>query len=503
LKPIDYLYRGIARYPDNIALEGSGARLTYRALGARVDALAAALQDTLPAGARIATCAHNNVEHVLSILAIFASGNTWIPLNPRNGRAELDAILELTTPHLIIADEDCFDRFSPGSARVIAGDTDSATSARETLSGLLVRYAGKRPDQRAATLDDTQIIKFTGGSTGRPKGVMQTHRTVNTYVAALLDVFKYDQHDSNLIATPLTHAASCFLLPILATGGRHVLADSSSPGVVAETLRSAQITNVFMPPTLIYSLMAQHAGARVSLPFLRNLIYGAAPMPAEKVRAARDFFGPVIATLYGQVEAPLTITAQTAAEFDNAENLASVGRATGAAQVGIMDRAGNRLPAGDLGEVVARGDLLMRGYYEQPELTASTIVDAWLHTGDVGVIDERGYLYLKDRIKDMIISGGFNVYPAEVESVLCTHAAIHECCVFGMPDERWGEAVHAAVQLRTGDTSTEQELIRYVKERLDSVKAPKRIHFVEHLPKSAVGKVLRRELPALLAQAAS
>jgi acyl-CoA synthetase (AMP-forming)/AMP-acid ligase II len=282
-----------------------------------------------------------------------------------------------------------------------------------------------------------------------------------------------------------------------------VLADSSAPGVVAQTLERAQITNVFMPPTLIYSLMAHWPDARAPLPTLRYLIYGAAPMPAEKVRAARDFFGPVIATLYGQVEAPLTITAQTPHEFEHEENLASVGRATLAAQVGIMDAAGNLLRAGDAGEVVVRGDLLMGGYYEQPELTARAIVDGWLHTGDGGVIDERGYLYLKDRIKDMIISGGFNVYPAEVESVLCTHAAVHECCVFGMPDERWGEAVHAAVQLRTGNTSTEQELITYVKERLDSVKAPKRIHFVEQLPKSTLGKVLRRELPALLAQAAS
>ncbi len=476
MKPIDYLYRAIARYPDNVALEGTGTRLTYRELGVRVDPLAAGLQATLPNGARVATCLPNSVDHVISILAIFASGNSWVPLNPKSGRAELDASTDLTKPDLIISDDDI-------------------------AKSLASRYAGRKPEPRNATLDDTQIIKFTGGSTGHSKGVMQTHRTVNTYVAALMSIFEYDEHDANLIATPLTHAASCFLLPILAVGGRHVIADKSTPGALAEILESAQITTVFMPPTLIYTLISERGDDAPRLPHLRNLIYGAAPMPADKVRAARDVFGPVIATLYGQVEAPLTITAQTAHEFDDPQNHASVGHATGAARVAIMDVAGNVLPAGEVGEVVARGDLLMGGYYEQPELTARTIVDGWLHTGDVGVMDERGFLYLKDRITDMIISGGFNVYPAEVESVLCTHSAIHECCVFGMPDDRWGEAVHAAVELRAGGASTEQELIRFVKERLDSVKAPKRIHFVEHLPKSAVGKVLRRELPALLGEA--
>jgi fatty-acyl-CoA synthase len=496
VKPIDYLYRGIARFPDNVALETRDTRLTYRELGARVDALAAALQDTLPPGARVATCAHDNLGHVLSILAIFAAGHSWIPLNPRSGRAELDAIVDLTTPHLVIADEDCVDRFSPGP-RVVLGEAPSNSLAVETLRGLEVRYAGRQAERRAASLDDTQIIKFTGGSTGRPKGVMQTHRTLNTYVAALIDVFQYGERDRNLIATPLTHAASCFLLPILATGGRHVLLDRSTPGAIAESLERAQITTVFLAPTLIYALMAERTANAAPLPHLRNLIYGAAPMPAEKIRAARELFGPVVATLYGQVEAPLTITAQRPSEFDDERNLASVGRSTGAAEVAIMNGDGRLLPAGDAGEVVVRGDLLMGGYYEQPELTARTIVDGWLHTGDVGIIDERGFLFLKDRIKDMIISGGFNVYPAEVESVLATHSGIHECCVFGMPDDRWGEAVHAAVQRRAGDTTSEQELIRFVKERLDSVKAPKRIHFVHQLPKSAVGKVLRRALPAL------
>ena len=178
-------------------------------------------------------------------------------------------------------------------------------------------------------------------------------------------------------------------------------------------------------------------------------------------------------------------------DFEDERNLASVGRTTWFNDVAIMGPKGDLLPAGEIGDVVARGDLVMSGYWRLPEKTAETLVDGWLHTGDRGLFDERGFLYLKDRLKDMVITGGFNVYPVDVENTLGQHPAVHECAVFGIPDEKWGEAVQAAVQLRPGQQASEAELIAFVRERLGPVATPKRIHFHSSLPRSAVGKVLK------------
>jgi acyl-CoA synthetase (AMP-forming)/AMP-acid ligase II len=198
-----------------------------------------------------------------------------------------------------------------------------------------------------------------------------------------------------------------------------------------------------------------------------------------------------VGTTYGQTEAPQLLTVLRPADFEEDRNLASVGRTTWFSDVAIMAPDGSLLPSGDVGEVVARGDLVMTGYWQRPDLTAATIVDGWLHTGDRGLIDERGYLYLKDRLRDVVITGGFNVYPIDVENALGQHPAVHECAVFGMPDDKWGEAVHAAVQLREGSEASEAELVAFVRERLGPVHTPKRIHFHDSLPRSTVGKVLK------------
>ena len=234
---------------------------------------------------------------------------------------------------------------------------------------------------------------------------------------------------------------------------------------------------------------------------LRLLIYGAAIMPPEKIRQARAIFGPVIATNYGLTEAPQIITALIPEEARDDSTIASVGRASFMTRVAIMDATGKLLPAGEQGEIVVAGDLVMSGYLDNPEQTAEALVDGWLHTGDVGYLDEREYLFLKDRLKDVIISGGFNVYPSDVEAALVAHPAIHECVVFGCPDEKWGEAVHVAIELRDGEDASAADIIAYAKTRIGSVQAPKQVHFVDSLPRSAVGKVQRREVRALIEKA--
>ncbi|HYD68141.1 AMP-binding protein, partial [Azospirillum sp.] len=300
--------------------------------------------------------------------------------------------------------------------------------------------------------------------------------------------------DGYLLAAPLTHGTSCYVTPILAAGGRLVfLEDKTSPAGVLEALESRHVTLSFVPPTLIYMMEQELAGRRPNAPRLRHLIYGAAPMPPEKVRHAIEIFGPVIGSNYGQTEAPQVITVMTGKDYANGTRLASCGRPGLLARVEVMDRDGRILPPGKEGEIIVRGDLLMLGYLDMPEATAETLRDGWLHTGDVGVFDEQGYLTIKDRLRDVIITGGFNVYPNDVEAVLVRHPAVQEAVVFGVPDEKWGEAVHAAVKPRAGAVVDPEAVIAHVKAELGSVKAPKRVHVVPELPRNPVGKVVRRE----------
>jgi len=491
--PIDYLYRGLRINPTGIAVEDGTRALTYTELVARVEAVACGFQEMFPAPhARIAICAYNTIEHMIAILGAYAAGHTWVALNPRNGKPELDAIIGSTTLSAIVADENCLDYFTMPNAPLVLGRTEGKRNGT-TLQQFIDRHIGQRPRAHAIKPSDAQTIKFTGGSTGRPKGVEQSYRVVTTSIASYLHHFGFDRSDTNLCVAPLTHGSSHYMLPILAVGGRHVLLHGARAPQILDAFEHMKCTTAFMPPTLIYNLMAEQNLASRDLRHLKHLHYGAAPMPPERIVEARRAFNNSIEVIYGQTEAPMMITAMTAREFDDERNLASVGRATLLMDVEIMDQQGRILPSGEMGEIVCRGDLVMNGYLDMPEETAKTIVDGWLHTGDAGYIDERGYVFIKDRIRDVIITGGFNVYPTDVEAVLVKHPAVYECIVFSVPDDHWGERVEAAVQLHAGAAFDEAAILGFLKERIGSVKTPKKLHVVETLPRSAVGKVLRRE----------
>lgn len=258
---------------------------------------------------------------------------------------------------------------------------------------------------------------------------------------------------------------------------------------VLEALAKRGISNVFMPPTLFYMVMEFGAGSGATFPELRHLIYGGAPMPVEKIRAAQRFFGPVVEVTYGQTEAPQIVAFLNGRELADDRYVHSVGRASLLSDFAIMGANGELLGAGETGEIVVRGQMIMSGYLDMPEKTAETIVDGWLHTGDLGYLDERGYLFLRGRSRDVIITGGFNVYPVDVEEMLGRHPDVQEVAVFGIADDKWGEAVTAAVQLRRGASADEDALVAWAKTQLGSVKTPKRIHFLDSLPRNPVGKV--------------
>lgn len=491
--PIQMLYRGLRLNPYGEALVDGSVRMNYRELVGRVEAVASYLQERLPEPqSRVGVCGHNNWQHVVTMLGIFASGHSWVPLNPRNSRAELAGLAEAADLSLIVADEEFIPLFMAARRPLVlmAGTSDG----HDSVAKIGASHAGTRPADIAHLNDGIAAIKFTGGTTGNPKGVLQPYRAFMSCIASMLTTFGFDEHERMLGVAPLTHGAGTFLLPVMAVGGCHILLDGAKAPVISETIIQERITASFMPPTLIYSLIDHAQATHTRYSNIRHLIYGAAPMPPARVRQAQDVFGPHLAAIYGQTEAPTMIAAITARELAEEANVESVGRPCPYNEVQIMGPDGTILPPGDLGEVVVRGDLVMRGYLNRPDLTEQTIVDGWLHTGDLGAFDERGYLFLKDRLRDVIISGGFNVYPADVEAVLATHPDVINVAVIARPDDYWGQRVEAAVVLAEHSAICASELIQFAKAELGSVRAPKAIHILPSMPVNAVGKVTRKDV---------
>ena len=505
MQPVDLIYRAAARHPEAQALRAPGLSLSYRELMSRVDALAVGLQSIDPEPqTRVGICAYNTVEHLISLLAVMAADKIWVPLNPLDASRDLETKVATAKPSLLIVDENCLDKFDPGSTKALIGARDEGGAERsgQTIDSLITRYRDERPRRQGLSPSLTQAIKFTGGSSGKPKGVLQPYRAWVAGASSMIHAFGFGPTDRYLMAAPITHGTSCYVTPMLAVGGTLVfMHGKTTPEKVLDAFHEQNVTVSFLPPTLIYMMMQSMEKESRAIEQLRLLIYGAAIMPPEKIRQARAIFGPVIATNYGLTEAPQIITALTPEEARDDSTIASVGRASFMTRVAIMDATGKLLPAGEQGEIVVAGDLVMSGYLDNPEQTAEALVDGWLHTGDVGYLDEREYLFLKDRLKDVIISGGFNIYPSDVEAALVAHPAIHECVVFGCPDEKWGEAVHVAIELRDGKDASAADIIAYAKTRIGSVQAPKQVHFVDSLPRSAVGKVQRREVRALIEKA--
>lgn len=490
--PIDFFWRASLRWPNRTAIDTPTGPISYDILASKVRSLAAGLIALDPnLQSRVAICSGNNADHIIALLAILACGKTWVPLNPKSTRPEIRRIIDITEPSLIVYDEACMDLLLDAPGIFIRTGVDAGQPSINTIDGLIQLNDGAPTPSFNLSLDDTQAIKFTGGTTGAPKGVMQPYRAWMANIANQIQAWGFDENERYIVAAPITHGTSTYIVPILAQGGCHVILDGAGAEVVRTAFKERGGTVCFMPPTLLYMLMALPNASRQDYPSLRRLIYGGAPMPAEKVRAVREFFGPVLCTTYGQTEAPQILTIMQPQDFEDPNNWASVGRTTWFNDVAIMAPDGALLPTGEIGEVVARGDLLMTGYWRMPEKTAETIIDGWLHTGDRGLIDHRGYLYLKDRLKDLVITGGFNVYPVDVENALSQHPAVHECLVFGVPDDKWGESVQAAVQIRPGLQVDEASLISFVRELLGPVQTPKRIHFYESLPRSNVGKLLK------------
>lgn len=348
--------------------------------------------------------------------------------------------------------------------------------------------------------EDLYFIIFTGGTTGVPKGVVHSHRTmVNSLVMELID-FGIGRNEVFLAATPLTHGAGALVAPVMLRGGSIVIRSGFNPTDFLKTIQEERVTSAMVVPTMIYALLDHPDRLKYDTSSLRNLIYGAAPIAPERLREAIEAFGPVFTQIYGQTEAPMALTVLsreehvTEGEEHVLARLASCGRPTLATRIRLLNQEGREVAAGEPGEIVAWAPNIMLGYLNRPDLTAETIVDGWLHTGDIARQDEYGYLYIVDRAKDMIVSGGFNVFPKEVEDALHAHPAVAVAAVVGVPDEKWGEAVKAVVVLKAGMKASEEELIRICKQKKGSIMAPKSIDFVEGIPLTPLGKPDKKAL---------
>jgi fatty-acyl-CoA synthase len=495
--PIDNFFRAASLWPHRAAVEIDGPdgrrAISYKALATMARAVGAGMQAIDPTPqSRVGICGYNSFEHLLGWLGCFAAGKVWVPLNPRNGCDELDRIIDLTQPSIIVFDADCGEKFSATTAHLICGKgTDP--SADHQMQDIITNFDGAAPQTHDLSLDDLQAIKFTSGSSGMPKGVMQSYRVWNSCIASMLVSFQFDQADRHLIAAPMTHGANTLILPVFTVGGTQLFAHDSGPSTIIKAIEDLQASIVYVPPTMVYMMLADKALATADMSSLRHFVIGGAAIRPDMVAVAMPKFNYALETCFGQTEVPQIAICMRAAEWQDPQNYASTGRATMLTKIGIMDAGGNFLGTDEMGEIVLAGDLVMKGYYKMPDKTAETIVDGWLHTGDIGYIDARGYVFIKDRIRDVVVTGGFNVYPSDVEAVLGQHPDVRECVVFGVADDKWGEAVHAAVELHEGAVGDAAALIGYVKQHLDSVKAPKAVHIADALPRSAVGKVLRRE----------
>ena len=501
------LFRTARRLPRAIALiERDRLELDYAALAERTLALAGGLQTLgVAAGDRVGMLMKNCAQYIELLYACWTIGACAIPINARLHPRETAFILDDAGALVCFVTEDADSNAidaarSSGKTHFI--DVDGGDYRR------LLRTSPAMP-REASSAGGAAWLFYTSGTTGQPKGVVLTHRNLLAMTLNYLaDVDRAAVGEHLLHAAPMSHGSGLYAIPNVAAGATQVIPAARGFEVdeILQILAYTPLTKFFAAPTMVMRLVDAFASQGSSPEHLKTLIYGGGPMyVADSVRAL-DVLGPRLVQIYGQGESPMTITVLTAAEHMDdhdgrrLERLGSVGRAQVGIELAVLDEAGRSVAPGEIGEVCVRGDTVMAGYLNNPQATAEALAGGWLHTGDLGRCDEAGYLTLVDRSKDLIISGGSNIYPREVEEVLLLHPAIKEAAVIGEPHPDWGEAVVAVLVREAGHIPDEKDLDLFCLEHIARFKRPKRYVFVDELPKNATGKVLKRDLRDLIRQ---
>ena len=469
------------RFGDNPALECEGRVVSFKEFDAATDRIGNhLLAQGLHPGDRVGVMLPNGIECLVMYYALAKSGLVRVPLNENDTQAQNSYKLEDAGCRAIVHNGNR----PPGGADIIF-ETDVSWLEANAWSG------PHEPCYMPRDPEAPYRLGYTGGTTGMPKAVTLTMRGEHAEVANFLIDLMPDigQGDTFLHAAPIIHASGAYFLPSFARGARSFIMTKFDAKTWLENLQSTQASYSFLVPTMIALVIDVPGVDDYDTSSLRRLCWGASPIPPSVSEKAQRIFGKVLAQSYGQSEAPMAITVLQPEEHDR---IGSAGRAYTLMEVATMDEDDQFLPPGEIGEVVARGPLLMKGYWNKPELTEQTIRNGWLHTGDLGYLDEEGYVFLVDRKNDLIISGGSNVYPREVEDALNDHPAVKEAAVVGIPDDTWGEIIHGVVAVRF-DVS-EQELLDFVAARVPKYKRPRSIAIWPVLPKSPAAKILRREV---------
>jgi len=501
----EWLVRSARRTPALLA--GTHVVADYAEFARRAASIAAGLRERfgIAPGDRIAVFMANRTEYLELFYGVWFAGAAMVPINYKLHAREASWIVENAAAKLVFVDADV----PSDLASLITAMPDSpAVIAVESRDYGALRAAEPLAAPVSRERDDLAWLFYTSGTTGKPKGVMITHGNLHAMAFSyFVDVDEVHARDAALYAAPISHGAGLYNIMHVLRGARHVVAPSGGfdPDEVLSLASELRDVLMFAAPTMVRRLVDAAKAKGANGDGIRTVVYGGGPMYVADIEEAVSVMGPRFVQIYGQGESPMTITALSRESIADRthprwrERLGSVGLAQSCVEVRIVDDDGHELPAGESGEIIARGAPVMLGYWRNPEASAKTLRDGWLYTGDVGALDADGYLTLKDRSKDVIISGGSNIYPREVEEVLLLHPGVHEVSVVGRVSAEWGEDVVAFVVPKPGARLDPSDLDRHCLAHIARFKRPKSYFIETALPKNNYGKVLKTELRARLA----
>jgi len=500
------------RYSEKIAVKEveSGRFLSYKELNLNSNKVANGLLGLgIKKGDPVVLFTCNRLEYLVLEQALHKIGAIRVSLNERLSSDYLRYIINDSAAKMVVTDHELLGKVYPiiqekGQQLKVVCVSDGNRLPSGVLDfEELLKYSEEEPK---INVDEQDIAQYgyTGGTTGFPKGVVRTHKA--DFITYVFEAIEWDITDGEkmLWATPLPHVAGLVIPAGFLKGATAYIMKKFDIPKFLETIEKEKITWTFLVPTMVYMLLEHPDLRKYDLSSLRTIIYGASPMSPEKLKQAVKIFGPIFIQIYGQYEVPDLISRLTKEEHLEAlqnpskqKRLASAGKPHSWVEVKIVDDNDVEVPRGTIGEIVVRAPHMMLGYLNKPEVTAETLKNGWLHTGDVGYMDEDGYLYIIDRKKDMIISGGMNVYSAEVEKVLHEHPAVKDVAVIGVPDEKWGEAVKAIVALKQEYKPSKEivdDIIRFAKEKLPAYAVPKSVDFIDEIPVTPYGKIDKKKL---------
>jgi acyl-CoA synthetase (AMP-forming)/AMP-acid ligase II len=501
----DILELNVIKEPERLALVTEAGEFTFAQLHERARRLVAAMGQLGAPGDRVAILSQNNVEYVDAYYGVPSAGMALVFLNYRLNPHELAWIVDNSQARILLVEHqflqsmlDVRDQIPTVEHVVVIGGPATGRDGVVAYDDLLAS-ADPAPELPRPQEDDVAWQLYTSGTTGRPKGAMLTHRSLITAVLNAIIAYDVQRDDRSLMCFPMCHVSGYLVTQHHMVGASVVLMRAYEPGAWFDLVDQHQITASGLAPTMM-TVLLQHPGLHThDLSTLRSIGYGAAAMPVEVLKAAIERFGPVVWSGFGMTELGGNVLMHPVSAHVRAVNgeehlLASCGIAMPFAAVRVVDEDMKELPPGEVGEIIVRGEQLLSGYWDKPEATAEAFKGGWFHTGDLARRDEEGFFYIVDRMKDMIITGGENVYSREVEEILYAHPAVSEAAVIGLPDEKWGERVAAVITLRAGAAATDAEIVRFCREKLAGFKTPREVLFVDEIPKNVSGKVLKREL---------